>query len=220
MTAIALFHDYSDAAEYINNTLLKGRKITRLVAASTARQYAQQMEKLYFTERVSEFVFPTIWETALSKFPTTIRKELPDLVAHLPIKITAPLEGVPLEEIISKFKSRRNYAGACEHWQKDEPEENCGMCLPCLHKYLVLKKLGRKTDEIFLEDPIDGYNGRFRLYKLLSTISDPRHVMTRMEVTVAQLIADCFMKDLFPEDLCDIMEKRFKNYLKAWGGEL
>lgn len=219
MTAtIALFHDYTDSAEYLVTNILKGRKLTRLKPQSTSKQYAQQIEKAFVVNGITEFFFPQTWET-VSKSNLDVYEKLFDLVAHLPIRLLSPLQDTTLETVISKLRARKNFAGVCEHWSKEAPGEHCGMCLPCLHKYLVFKKLGKPTEEVFLEDPIDGFEGRIRLYNLMSKLSDKKQTLTRIEISTAGLIADCFMKDVFPKDLSDIMEKRFKSFLKIWGSE-
>lgn len=215
---IALFHDYTDSAEYLVTNILRGRKLTRLTPQNTSKQYAQQIEKAFVVNGVTEFFFPHTWE-AVSKANNDFYGKLFSLVEHLPIKLLSPLQDVTLETVVSKLRARKNFAGGCEHWSKDAPGEHCGMCLPCLHKYLVFKKLNKPTEEVFLEDPIDGFEGRVRLYNLMNKLSDKKQTLSRLEISTAGLISDCFMKDVFPKDLSDIMEKRFKHFLKIWGSE-
>ena len=216
---VAVFYNHTDASEYLANVVLKARHTMRLKAPDKPGQYAQQIERAYFEHGVAEFALPMFWEIAMSKNSVKLSTELAVLVSHLPVKLIAPLSNTTLEEIVSKLRTRKNFAGSCEHWQSDAPAESCGMCVPCLHRYLILKKLGKPTEEIFLEDPINGHDGKIRLYQLLTTISNPKHVMTRMEITIATLIADCFIKDIFPLDVSDIMEKRFNKFLHAWSAE-
>lgn len=96
-------------------------------------------------------------------------------------------------------------------------EESCGMCLDCLEHYLVLNKLGKTDRWCFLENPLTGYDSQRRLIPFLNRMgSKESKGITPLEIAVADLLVEAFVKDTLPEGILALMDRNHQSFIRQW----
>lgn len=225
MTIVYLIDRGDDASEKLQNHIKIERGIlNRDIIKIKAGVNLIETSKLIDTtaEGPFEVYVPTLWEGTDIAAPfgpmmgRTLEKVMHEMTGKT-FRFNFPFTVLQLIDVLRDKPTNKLLNGDCLHAEIEE--EQCGLCLDCLEKYLCYTLLGFDTEELFLEDPISGYGGYERVFEVMTRLCFNQGTAIRpakQDLAIGKLIVDNYFEGTLDERVCSAIDGRFSRMLTIY----
>lgn len=220
MTTLYMVDTGNDASEQLQSWIKKergvlNRDITRIEGTCSLADSIKDID--FEGQKDVDVYVPTLWEGTekFSAWGIEIAASIKASILEATgtnIRFYFPFSKLQLIDMINDKPDERLHNGDCAF--REIPEEQCGMCLDCIEKFLAYKLNDIPTEEAFMEDPFDGHESKERLYNIMAKLSGSTFTKIdkplKQEISIGALMVECFFRGILPSDISNTFERRFQ----------
>lgn len=208
-----------DASEMLQNHIkiergILNRDITKIKAGVNLIETSKLIDTSSGEGAIDVYV-PTLWEGTdlASPFAPTMGPVLEKALLNMTgrtVRLHFPFAVLQLIDVLRDKPTNRPLNGDCLHAEIEE--EQCGLCLDCLEKYLCYTLLEYDTEDIFMEDPVTGYGGYERVFEVMTRLCFNEGTAirpTKQDITIGKMLMDNYFAGTLNETVCSAIDGRF-----------
>jgi len=190
------------------------RDIVRILANT---DLTNSLDGIIFEDTVIDLYVPTLWEATEVESPywnsqvKTLKAKF--LEQGIDVRFYFPFAKLQLIDVVKDKPDHKLNNGDCAH--REIEEEQCGICLDCIEKFLCYKLCDLPVDEdMFLEDPFNGHGSTQRLYSIMAKLTGnhfrKEDKPLKQEISIGALLVECFFAGHLPVEVSRMLEKHYQ----------
>ena len=215
MTNVYMLDRGDDASEFLQEWVKKERDILNrdITKIKAGKSLLESLKNIEFEPGDQYIYVPTLWE-GLEKNGAFSKTDVAQIKAQVHaaygtnLMFFFPLERLQLIDVVTAKRDHKLNNGDCAH--AEIAEEQCGICLDCIEKFLCYKLAEIDTEEAFMECPFTGHESKTRLYEIMGKVSGNTfgtiNRPSRQEISIANLLVRNFLEDNLPADVARVLE--------------
>ncbi len=209
MTMVYMIDRGDDASEKLHSWLRSERGVLNrdIIHIKGESDLALSLKFVLFDDKTVDLYVPTLYTgmgdgSPFAKTDVELLKNV-FLSQGIDVRFYFPFQSLQLLDIIKAKETDALCNGDCPH--REVEEEQCGICLDCIEKALCYKLCERPIDEIFMEDPLEGYGSHKRMMEVLARLTQNQFgfakAPSRSDVAIGSLLISCFFEGHLPKAL-------------------